>query len=145
MSFRNLTLAVAAGALCMTTLVGGCVPKPKQNYTVDQVKTLESLEELMRVQAETADPQFNHIGQTAFTDAEYASIGAAAQRLQATSETLRTRHAQNRPPSFVTYATKLNEQSAELFAATQAKDAAKTSAILTGIRDICRTCHKEHR
>jgi outer membrane murein-binding lipoprotein Lpp len=144
MSVRNWTLAVAAGALCMT-VASGCVPKPKQNYTTDQVKTLESLEELMRVQAETADPQFNRIGQSSFTDADYASLAQAAGRLQATSETLRSRHSQNRPPTFTTYATRLNELSGELLAAAQAKEAAKISDTLTSIRDICRTCHKEHR
>lgn len=145
MPMKHLTLAVAAGALAVTALTAGCVPKPKQDYSAEQVKELDNLEELMRVQAQTADPQFNHIDQKSFTDAEYAGMADAARRLQATSETLRTRHSQNRPPSFATYATRLFELSGELLTATQAKDVEKTSAALTSIRDTCRTCHKEHR
>jgi len=145
MRMKNLTLAVAAGAFAVAVFTAGCVPKPKQDYSPEQVKELDSLEELMRVQAQTADPQFNHIDQTAFTDVEYASIADAARRLQVTSETLRTRHSQNRPPSFTTYATRLFELSGELLNATQAKDVGKTSATLSSIRDTCRTCHKEHR
>ena len=146
MPLKNLTLAVA-GSFFVALFTGsaGCVPKPKKEYTVEQVKELDSLEELMRVQAQTADPQFNHIGQSSITDAEYAAIADAGRRLQATSETLRTRHSQNRPPSFVTYASRLHELSAELVAATEAKDVAKTSTTLTSIRETCRTCHKEHR
>lgn len=145
MPMKNLTLAVAAGALAVSAFTAGCVPKPKQDYSAEQVKVLDNLEELMRVQAQTADPQFNHIDQKSFTDEEYAAIADAARRLQVTAETLRTRHSQNRPPSFTTYATRQFELSGELLAATQAKDPAKTSTALTGIRDTCRTCHKEHR
>jgi cytochrome c556 len=142
---RVSSLALAAGLLFFVAAGGGCVRKPKQDYTNDQVKQLESLEELMRVQAQTADPQFNKIGQDSYNDRDYAGMTDAAQRLQATSETLRTRLSQNRPPSFATYAARLGEQAGELLAASQAKDAAKASAALTGIRDTCRTCHREHR
>lgn len=145
MPMKNLTLAVAAGVFAVASLTAGCVPKPKQDYSAEQVKELDNLEELMRVQAQTADPQFNHIDQKTFTDAEYASMADAARRLQATAETLRTRHSQNRPPSFTTYATRLFELSGELLATTQSKDVAKISATLTSIRETCRTCHKEHR
>ncbi len=139
------SLALAAWAILFTATIGGCVPKPKQVYSTDQVKQLESLEELMRVQAETADPQFNRIGQATYTDGDYASMADAAQRLQATAETLKTRFSASRPPSFQTYAMRLGELAGELLAATQKKDVAQASTALTGIRETCRTCHKEHR
>lgn len=143
---RVQSLGPAGAALVLLLASGlGCVPKPKQDYSADQVKQIESLEELMRVQAQTADPQFNRIGQASYSDQDYASMTDAAHRLQATAETIRTKFSQNRPPSFSTYATRLGEQATELLAAIQAKDVAKTSSTLTGIRDTCRTCHKEHR
>lgn len=142
---RIPSLAAAATLLFAAAMTGGCVPKPKQSYTTDQVKQIESLEELMRVQAQTADPQFNKIGQSSYTPADYAGMADAARRLQATSETLRTRHSQNRPPSFMTYAARLNEQAGELLAAAESKDVTKSSEALVGIRETCRTCHKEHR
>lgn len=144
-SFLTARLSPVIAATVFAAAMGGCVPKPKQDYSTEQVKTIESLEELMRVQAQTADPQFNRIGQPAYNDQDYASMADAAQRLLASAETIRTRHSQNRPPSFTTYATRLGEQAQELLGATQTKDATKASAMLTGIRDTCRTCHKEHR
>jgi hypothetical protein len=141
---RVSSLALAAGLLFFVA-AGGCVRKPKQDYTNDQVKGIESLEELMRVQAQTADPQFAKIGQAAYSDREFAGMADAAQRLQSSSEILRTRLSANRPPSFATYAARLSEQAGELLAAASAKDAAKASASLTGIRETCRTCHREHR
>lgn len=145
MRAQNLTLAVTASALFLIGFNTGCVPKPKKDYTTEQVKEIESLEELMRVQAQTADPQFSRIDQTTFTDAEFASLADAAHRLQSTAETLKNRHTQNRPPTFTTYATRLSELSGELFGAAQAKEAGKISPLLTSIRETCRTCHKEHR
>jgi cytochrome c556 len=138
---------VSAALLASIVVLTGaaCVPKPKQDYTSDQLKQIESLDELMRVQAQTADPQFNRIGQAAYTAEDYTSMADAARRLQAAAEVLRTRHSQNRPPSFATYASRLGEQASELLAATESKDVAKASSALTGIRDTCRTCHKEHR
>ena len=141
---RSRILAFSA-AVVVAAAVGGCVPKPKQAYSNDQIKQLESLEELMRVQAEAADPQFGRIGQASFSEAEYANLGVLGQKLQATSEAITSRFSQNRPPSFSSYAKRLGEQAGELFTASQAKDAGKASAALTGIRETCKTCHKEHR
>lgn len=141
---RSRILAVSA-ALLFAAVVGGCVPKPKQAYSTDQIKQLESLEELMRVQAEAADPLFGRIGQASYTDAEYANIAALGQKLQATSEAISSRFSQNRPPSFSSYAKRLGEQAGELVTISQAKEAARASAALSGIRDTCKTCHKEHR
>ncbi len=141
---RSRMLALGAGLLLASALAG-CVPKPKQAYSTDQIKQLESLEELMRVQAEAADPLFARIGQTAYTDAEYARLEQLGQKLAATSEAMASRFSQNRPPSFSTYAKRLGEQAGELLGAAQAKDAAKASTTLTGMRETCKTCHKEHR
>lgn len=140
---RSRTFALAAALLFAAA--AGCVPKPKQAYSTDQIKQLESLEELMRVQAEAADPLFARVGQTAYTDAEYGRMEQLGQKMQATSEAMASRFSQNRPPSFSAYAKRLGEQAGELLTAAQAKDAGKASATLTGMRETCKTCHKEHR
>ena len=141
---RSRMLSLGA-ALLFAVAAAGCVPKPKQAYSTDQIKQLESLEELMRVQAEAADPLFGRIGQAKYTDAEFGSMDLLGQKLQATSEAMGSRFSQNRPPSFSTYAKRLGEQAGELLSAAQAKDAAKASAALSGMRETCKTCHKEHR
>lgn len=142
----SIRLLLGAGFLVAATAAfPGCVPKPKQDYNVEQIKTLQSLDEIMRVQAQTMDPQFNHIGQAKLSDAEFEGLAAAANKLTASSEALRSQHSQGRPPSFATFAGKLGEQAAELLAAAQAKDAGRASTALTAMRDTCRACHKEHR
>ena len=141
---RSRMFALGA-ALLFAAAAAGCVPKPKQAYSTDQIKQLESLEELMRVQAEAADPLFARAGQTAYTDAEYARMEQLGQKLQATSDAMANRFSQNRPPSFSTYAKRLGEQAGELLTAAQGKDAGKASSTLSGLRETCKTCHKEHR
>lgn len=129
-------------------LMGGavsCLPKPKQDYSNEQLKQVDSLEEVMRVQAATMDPQFSKIGNTKFTDAEFAALVSAGQRIQTSSEVVRTKHSTKRPASFAAFAEQLGKYAGELSAAAEAKDAARSSAALQQMRDTCRACHKEHR
>jgi cytochrome c556 len=121
-----------------------CLPKPKQNYTNDQLKQIDSLEEVMRVQAATMDPQFGKIG-SKFSDADYAVLLTAGQRMQASAETVREKFSAKRPPSFASFAEQLGKYAGELQAAAEAKDAGRASAALQQMRDTCRACHKEHR
>lgn len=134
--------------LCVIWALGmgtGCLAKPKQSYSTEQLKQVESLEEIMRVQAEAADPLFAKTGQASFSDGDFAAMILLAHKLETTAESLKTRFSQNRPPSFGTYAGRMGEQATELFNSAHTKDAAKASLALTGIRETCRTCHKEHR
>jgi cytochrome c556 len=125
--------------------VVGCLPKPKQEYTNDQLKQVDSLEEVMRVQAATMDPQFSKIGNTKFSDADYTALVSAGQRIQTSAEVVRTKHSAKRPPSFAAFAEQLGKYAGELTAAAEAKDASRSSAALQQMRDTCRACHKEHR
>jgi hypothetical protein len=134
-------LGLAAGV----TLLSGCLPKPKQAYSNEQITQIASLEEIMRVQASTMDPLFGKRGQSAFTDEEFASMAEAGRRIQASSATVRDKFAANRKPSFATFAGQLNGQAGDLLAAAEAKDAAKSAATLGAMRDTCRGCHKENR
>src|SRR4051812_24863391 len=90
---RSSPARVLLGAFLLVSAsagLSGCVPKPKQNYNVEQIKQLQSLDEIMRVHAQTMDPQFNHIGQTTMTDAEFEGLSAAGTKITASSEALRT-------------------------------------------------------
>lgn len=140
---RFVTIGLAWVLLAGATV--GCLPKPKQDYSNEQLKQLDSLEEVMRVQAATMDPQFAKIGNTKFTDPEFAALVSAGQRLQTSSEVVRTKHSAKRPPSFAAFAEQLGKYAGELSAAAEAKDASRASAALQQMRDTCRACHKEHR
>ena len=143
---RSHSLAPAGAALVLLLASGlGCVPKPKQDYSTDQVKQIESLEEIMRVQAQAMDPLFRKRSQTSFSPDELTQFGVAAQRLQATAATLRQKFAAKYKPSFVTYADALGQSAADLATAATAADPARTAAALGAIRDTCRGCHRDNR
>lgn len=135
----GLALVVLGGAAV------GCLPKPKQEYSNEQLKQVDSLEEVMRVQAATMDPQFSKIGNAKFTDVEFAALVSAGQRIQTSAEVVREKHSAKRPPSFAAFAEQLGKYAGELTAAAEAKDASRSSAALQQMRDTCRACHKEHR
>jgi cytochrome c556 len=138
-------MTIGLGLLLMAATMSGCLRKPKQDYTNDQLRQINSLEEVMRVQAATMDPQFGKIGSTKFTDAEFAQLVSAGQRMQASAEVVRQNHSAKRPPSFASLAEQLGKYATELSAAAEAKDAARSSTALQQMRDTCRACHKEHR
>ena len=132
-------------ALVLAVVLGGCLPKPKQAYTNEQITQITSLEEIMRVQAATMDPLFAKRGQQSFSEAEFQDLAEAGRRIQATSATARDRFAANRKPSFVTFAGQLNSQAGDLLAAAEAKDAAKAAATLGAMKQTCKSCHSENR
>ncbi len=134
-----------SSGLLLAAAAAGCVPKPKANYTLEQIPQLNSLEEIMRVQAQAMDPVFAKRNQGSFTDEEYTAIAAAAGKVEVTSVTVRDKFAAGHKPSFVTYATDLNRNAGELLKAAQAKDAANTALLLQKTKDTCRGCHKENR
>jgi hypothetical protein len=99
----------------------GCLPKPKQDYTMEQLKAMESLEEIMRVQASTMDPQFAKIGKQ-LVEEDFALLSKAATRMQATAEAVVAKHSDKRPAGFKTLAEQFGKQAADLVAAADAKD-----------------------
>lgn len=131
--------------LLLCVLAAACVPRPKQAYTVDQIPQIGSLEEIMRVQAQTMDPLFARREKPSFTPAELQALAEGGRRIQASSATVRERFAAGRKASFAAYAGTLNTQAGELLAAAEAKDAARTRAALGAMRETCRGCHRENR
>ena len=126
-------------------LLAACVGAPKKNYTADEVKQIDDLEELMKVQAKNMDPLFKIRDQAAFTDAEFGSIADAGRMIQSTSATARDKFASGHKPSFVTFAGQLNTQAGDLVTAAEGKDPAKTRQTLVSMKETCAGCHKENR
>jgi cytochrome c556 len=131
--------------LWLLVLLSACVGAPKKNYSADEIKTIDDLEELMKVQAQTMDPLFKLRDQTAFSDAQFGSLADAGRMIQATSATARDRFATGHKPSFATFAEKLNQQAAELTSAADAKDAGRIRTTLSSLKTTCAGCHKENR
>ena len=132
-----------AFALTALVLVGAaCVPSPKQDYTLEQIGQLDSLAELMRVQAQAADPLFKKRKRSSFSEGDYQEMLRAAPRLEATATTLARRFGTSRKQPFGELATKLRNGSAELLAAAQAGQTPRVSAALEAMHDACASCHR---
>lgn len=135
---------ITIGVALLAWGVAGCLPKPKADYTLEQLKQMDNLEEIMRVQAATIDPQWKKMsGQ--LTAADFGILAEAGARIEATAEAIRTRHSEKRQPGFLTLAEQLSKQAKDLVAASTAKDAEHTQTALRAMKETCSTCHKEYR
>lgn len=131
----------------MAAALAACVPEPKKAYSPDEIQTLESLEELMRVNAQKADPLFAKRDQQAYTDAEFADMAEAAAALRASAERTGARFGGQAPfdDGFVAYAKELATHAQSLSDASGAKDAAAAGKALESMRNTCKACHGVYR
>lgn len=138
--FRTLALVTFAAVV-----LAGCVPKPKQNYTLEQIPQIDDLKEVMRVQAHTIDTWFAKSEQASFTDEEYRTLGRAALTLKATSASLRDRFSKRKTRDFAYHANRLDAGAEQLHAAAESKAAAGVRSGLYAIRRACKSCHKQYK
>ena len=93
-------------------------------------------------QATAMDPLFKKIGQTTFTDEDWAALTAAAARVQATSLKIKDF---SKGAEFDALAMKLNGQATELGNSYATKDAAAANTALANMKGTCKECHKKFR
>jgi hypothetical protein len=122
--------------------VFACVPKPKQDYSVEQIGRIESLKELMRVQAAAADPLFGKRKQQSFSKEEFEEMYAGSLRLRASATTLRDRFAKNYPLRFSGFASKLLDGATELGNAAAANTEQRAASALESMKQACAGCHR---
>lgn len=135
-NFARLTIA----AVLATTTIS-CVPRPKQDYSIEQLAGLDSIKELMHVQAAVIDHLFAKKKQTSFSDSELQEMVHAAQKITVTSQVLRDRLASRYDPRFGGFATQLHESARELRTHAEAKQAEKIGSTLEAMRLACKGCH----
>jgi len=133
---KRLLLAVLAGSALVA-----CGP-PVKNTPVEEIPKLTKLTDVMDNQATAMDPLFKKIGQTTFTDADWAAITAAAARVQATSLKIKDF---SKGAEFDALAMKLNQQATELSNSYASKDAAAANTALANMKATCKECHKKYR
>ncbi len=122
-------------------LLGAC-GAPKKDLQPDQINQLAKLADVMDAQATVADPLFKKRDQQTFTDAEYATMADAGNRLQATS----TKAKQfTKGPEFDKFADTVNARATDLVTAAQAKDAAGARKALTDMKLACKGCHSKFK
>lgn len=130
--------------LMLAVLVVGaaaCGP-PVKNTPVEEIPKLTKLGDVMDNQATAMDPLFKKIGQTTFTDADWAAITAAAARVQATSLKIKDF---SKGAEFDALAMKLNQQATELSNSYASKDSAAANTALGNMKATCKECHKKFR
>jgi cytochrome c556 len=120
------------------------LPKPKKDYPTEEIGQISSLEELMRVQAQTIDPWFKKRDQKSFTDAEFNDAKAAGLRIQSSAKTVAGLGA-GKKAGFVELATQLEAQATDFANGADAKDPAKVTGALVAMKATCMSCHKAHR
>ena len=131
-------------ALVVATHVG-CVPRPKQAYTVGQIARIDSLEELMRINAHQVDHLFSIRYQPVFSFQEKAAAERAGEQIMATATVIRDRLSVKRPGDFTVLAGRLHDQARDLMVAAQADRDADVTTALDDMRDTCKACHKKYR
>jgi cytochrome c556 len=135
MQTRLLVSSLAVAALA------ACGP-PTNNTPVEGIPKIQSLSELMDVQATAVDPQFGKASQESFTDAEFTELAAAGAKIDATSKHLKSF---SKGPDFDALGAKLNEKANGLSKAAAAKDAAAARTALTEMKATCKECHSKFR
>jgi cytochrome c556 len=133
---KRWMLAVLAGGVLVA-----CGP-PIKNTPVEEIPKLTKLTDVMDNQATVMDPLFKKIGQTTFTDADWAAITAAAAKVQATSLKIKDF---SKGAEFDALAMKLNQQATELSNSYASKDAAAANTALGNMKATCKECHKKYR
>ena len=129
-----------------TLVVCGCLPKPQKDYAPEEVASIRELQEVMRVQAHWADPQFGKRDQQRFSDAELGALEKTGVMLQATAKRVQGFAGQGEfDDGFKEYATRLEQHARSLEQAAAGKDAAKVRAALEQIRETCKSCHGVYR
>ena len=133
---KRLMLAavlVAGGAAC---------GPPKKQTPIEEIPKLTKLGDVMDNQATVMDPLFKKIGQTTYTDADWADVTAAAAKVQATSLKIKDF---SKGAEFDALAMKLNQQATELGNSYGSKDAAAANNALMAMKATCKECHKKFR
>lgn len=128
------------GSLLLVAFAAACVPH--RDYPPDQIKGLTKLADVMDVQSTIADPQMKKADQGTYDDADWAAFADVGNRIQVTSTKIKDF---SKGPEFDGLANQLNMQATALSAAAQAKDAAKASAALSGMKAVCKECHSKFK
>lgn len=120
--------------------IAGCVPH--RDVPAQDVPKLTSLKDVMDVQATVADPQFSKIGESQYTDADYAAFADVATRIRATSMKARDF---SKGPEFDELAQQLHGHAVELGNAAARKDTAAASHALASMKATCKQCHQRFK
>lgn len=138
MTHKNLAIALSCAALV------ACVPY--KNPPLADIGKLSTLSDVMDSQATIADPTWSKIGESSYTDKDWATFRDVSERIRATAARTKELGEQaKKPPRFGELADKLGAAAASLGKAVDAKDAGLASQSLADMKATCKACHSELR
>ena len=133
--------------LLAVTLVLVACAAPNRPYDVDQIGTLDNLEDLMDVQATFADPAFDRLdglGDGELADADWQMFHTMGTRLVATSSRIRALGL-SQGEDFDAWNNDLGMRAGQLAQAADVRDRANVVANAKAIRAACKACHDKYR
>jgi len=133
---------IAPAALVAVLVLAACAP-PKKNTPIAEIPQLTKLDDVMDNQATAFDPVYAMRGNASFTDADFAALAQAGDRVQATS--LKAKDFANGRAEFAAFAMRLNEKAKALSTTAGAKDAAGAKTALGDMKAVCKECHSKFR
>ncbi len=128
-------------ALLLSLAAAGCGP-PIRNTPIAEIPKIATLAEVMDNQATVMDPLFKKIGQSQFSDEEWAAMTAAGNRVEATSVKIKDF---SKGAEFDAVAMKLNQYATDLTNSYTNKNAAAANDALANMKATCKECHKKFR
>lgn len=138
-----LTRRNLLGTLCFA-LLAGC-GAPQRDYTVEQIKTVDNLKELMDVQATVADPCFSlrkKLKNKEISDEQWAKFKDMGVRLQATSKRIAKF---SKGDQFDEWNATVGHEAKSLVEYVAKRDNAKAMDSVRTIKQTCKACHAEYR
>lgn len=134
------------GFLAVALVAWGCPPAPEKDYTVDEVGQLESLTEIMRLQAQVADPLFAIRDQDTFSTEELRAMEQAGPRIEATAGRVREHFVGQGAydEGFGEWADKLREGAVMLTRKAKNRDAKGAREALEAMKAACAGCHANY-
>ncbi|MFP6685556.1 MAG: cytochrome c [Polyangiaceae bacterium] len=146
-----MRLLIMCPLLCLA--MASCVPKPKKNYTAEEIAGVEQVHEVMRVNAHYADPLFALRDNASFSDEQFAQIVDASKMLQASAAHMASKFAVKGDSretgfydeGFIDLSRTMEENAKALLAAGEAKNAADASVALNAMRGTCQSCHSIYK
>lgn len=131
--FSCSLLFVVAAAACA----------PHLDVPASEVPALGSLEDVMKVQATVADPQFKKIGdEQSYEQKDFDAFADLSTRIQATSTRAKNF---SKGPGFDQLADQLHDRAAKLGTAAAAKNGKDASTELAAMKATCKECHSKFR
>ncbi len=143
---RTLNPILAPVLVLAAMLAAACVPKPRLEYSKDQLRDLHETKELMRVLYHGLGPVWKSDKKSTLAAADFKTMALAAPRVAAISQALQSKKVAGKyPAKFAHHAAELGKHAAALEkAATAALEPPARNAI-KGINASCGGCHKKFK